>query len=240
VTLSDVTQNKLQHAKIGRQVEQRINSSQVQVQHGAIHDLADRRHSKYRDHRMHRKSDATKKSPVACGVCFARVQTGEDMFCLRTSEDDLLLADIDVPLELNTPRVQGESSSPDQYADWLQSRLPNNKSKRPPRAKAPSRVRVHICNPDLPSKSITVFASIELRADGDRHLILTLGHQALASFYLGALKMSRFWGATSSTDRIVAMTIPDCDPDDEDAIYLRLDSYQSLEGLSRMTGFDLD
>lgn len=179
--------------------------------------------------------------PLECYACFTHA--GEDMF---VSNDDLLMTDIVGQSELNTRRAQGVSRSPDQCAwsdSWSQSRLLNKsdvEDKRPPRAKAPSRVRVHICSPDLPSKSIAVFASIELRADGDPRLVLALGHQVLASLNLKALKISRFWGATSSTDRIVVMNIPDCDPNDEDAIYLRLDSYQSIEGLSRMTGFDLD
>ena len=105
-----------------------------------------------------------------------------------------------------------------------------------------SSVQANIYHPDKPDKSVAVSVSVELRSDRNHYLVVSIGPQVLASFNLRALKISRCWGAKCSTDRIVALTVPDCELDcgEIDVVYFKLDCYQSLERLSRMTGFDLD
>ena len=105
-----------------------------------------------------------------------------------------------------------------------------------------SSVRAHLCDPDKPSKSVAVSVSIDVGGDRNRYLVVSIGPRVLASFDFGALQISRCWGAKCSTDRIVTLTVPDCELfcGEIDAVYLKLNCYQSLERLSRMTGFDLD
>ena len=171
-----------------------------------------------------------------------------DDFAMASEEETsnsahvLLLPDAYDTEGFNT-RLSPGTKTPCQNAASATSQLPRMTSlnnQHDARRSTPTRVRAHLCDPDLPIKSLAVFVSMELRNESGHHLVISRGSQYLASFHLSALKMSRFWCTKSSTDRIVAMTVPDCDPEGKEAVYLKLDCYQSLDCLSRMTGFDLD
>ena len=90
------------------------------------------------------------------------------------------------------------------------------------------------------STSVAVIACIQLHSNAQRHFVIKSGPKVLASFPCEAIKITRFWGVKSSIERFVAITPPDSDPDGVDAAYLKLDSWESLRNLSRMTGFDLE
>lgn len=100
-------------------------------------------------------------------------------------------------------------------------------------------VRAHIVDHHV-STSVAVSACVELRRNAQRHFVIKSGPQVLASFPCEAIKITRFWGVKSSIERFVAITPPDSDPEGVDAVYLKLDSWESLRRLSRMTGFDLE
>ena len=128
----------------------------------------------------------------------------------------------------------------DQCATWVQERLLSYSHDEDARPEIPARVHARVLDPDRPSKSLPVDLTIQARGASGRFLVITLRSQVLATFQLSALRISRVWNVKSSTERIVALTVPDCGPDEGDAVHLRLDCYESLDQLSRMTGFHLE
>jgi hypothetical protein len=100
-------------------------------------------------------------------------------------------------------------------------------------------VRAHLVDHKF-SQSLDVKASIELRSKKERCLVIASGPKVLASLLIDEIKITRFWGVLSSTQRIVSITLRASDPDGENAVYLQLDSQECLERLSHITGFDLE
>jgi hypothetical protein len=135
-----------------------------------------------------------------------------------------------------------ETKSRDQRAtcSWVQERLLSYTHDEDERPNIPAHVHAHLFDSDRPSKSIPVDVTIEYLGTKSRFLVITLGSQVLATFQLSALTISRVWNVQSSTERIVALTVPDCGPDQSEAVHLKLDCYESLDELSRMTGFNLE
>ena len=135
-----------------------------------------------------------------------------------------------------------EVPSRDQCATWVQEPrgLLSYSHDEDARPEIPARVHAHVFDSDRPSKLLPVDLTIEARGANGRFLVITRRSQVLATFQLSALRISRVWNVKSATERIVALTVPDCGPDEGDAVHLRLDSYESLDQLSRMTGFHLE
>ena len=99
-------------------------------------------------------------------------------------------------------------------------------------------LRAHLVDHEC-RMSLDVTASVDFRSNTERCLVISSGSKVLASFLIEAIKITRFWGVPSSTQRIVAITLRTSDPDGVNAVYLKLDSRECLERLSHITGFDL-
>ena len=88
--------------------------------------------------------------------------------------------------------------------------------------------------------SVAVVAFVETRINKATYFVIKSGGQVLASFLMRTIRLTRFWGVRSSTERIVSITMPDYVSDGNDAVYLKLDCRECLDRLACMTGFNLE